>query len=132
MSSLILKYTLPESTSLLGDVNGVITDSSQPLPPLMHMGYASAGRHPGKHTMSVWTLVHCTHLLVKWNMQNKLGQGLDVEYIWISWQGENCRQFSLLTWSSFSSFLQQEGSESGKVVLAHCKFHFIRVHENLV
>ncbi len=53
MSSFILEYTLPESTSLLGDVNGM--DSSQSLPPLMHMGYASAGRHPG---------MYCIHILL--------------------------------------------------------------------
>lgn len=42
-----LEYTLPESTTLGGEHG--IPDSSQPLPPLMHMGYAHAARHSGKN-----------------------------------------------------------------------------------
>ena len=54
MSSSFVEYTLPESTTMLGDVtHGVIPDSSQTLPPLMHMGYASAGRHPGKNLIFI-------------------------------------------------------------------------------
>ena len=49
LTVLLSEYTLPESTSVGGEVGGVIPDSSQTLPPLMHMGYAS--RHPGKNTL---------------------------------------------------------------------------------
>ncbi len=42
---LVAEYTLPESTSL-GGVDVAMPDSSQSLPPLMHMGYAA--RHPGR------------------------------------------------------------------------------------
>jgi hypothetical protein len=41
---------LPESSSSLGgvDVGVAMPDSSQSLPPLMHMGYVAANRHPGR------------------------------------------------------------------------------------
>ncbi len=47
---LLAEYTLPESTSLGGvEVGVAMPDSSQSLPPLMHMGYAAAAtrHHPG-------------------------------------------------------------------------------------
>ncbi|XP_023320185.1 homeobox protein Nkx-2.4 [Eurytemora carolleeae] len=50
------EYTLPESTTLGGEHG--IPDSSQPLPPLMHMGYAHAARHSGMNQ----NLVHQTSM----------------------------------------------------------------------
>ena len=52
--------------------------------------------------------------------------------------GENCRQFSLLTWKTFiGQSVHQEvgegmGWKGGIVILARCNFHFIREHENVV
>lgn len=38
----------PEHVGLRGTDHVGLADSSQPLPPLMHMGYASVNRHSGK------------------------------------------------------------------------------------
>lgn len=43
------EYTLPESTSLGGEVGG--PDTSQTLPPLMHMGYAVSRHTSGQHNI---------------------------------------------------------------------------------
>ena len=43
---------------------------------------------------------------------------------WIYRQGEICFQFSLLVWTSFISKFVLIGT--------NCKYHFIKVHENLV
>ena len=43
------EYTLPESSSLGGDVAG--PDTAQSLPPLMHMGYAVSRHSSGQHNI---------------------------------------------------------------------------------
>ena len=44
-----------------------------------------------------------------------------------------CRQFKLLTWTSFiGQFVNPVGGKREIVILASCKFHFIRKHENLM
>ena len=55
-----LEYTLPESTSLGGvDVGVAMPDSSQSLPPLMHMGYAT--RHPGIYVDRLHLVIPIVH-----------------------------------------------------------------------
>ena len=48
---------------------------------------------------------------------------------------EKMSQFSLLLWNLFfGQFFDPvggDGEEGGIVILAHCKFHFSREHENL-
>ena len=49
--------------------------------------------------------------------------------------GKNCHQFSLVTWNSFiGQFVNpiEGGWKEGIVILARCKFHFIRENEDLV
>ena len=52
--------------------------------------------------------------------------------------GENCRQFRLLTlYSGIGQLVhlvrgEEIGWMGGIVILACCKFHFIRVHDNLM
>ena len=45
------EYTLPESSSLAGAEVGPGPDSSQSLPPLMHMGYAVSRHTSGQHNI---------------------------------------------------------------------------------
>ncbi len=69
------------------------------------------------------------------NKSCKLSVEMDIWYTWIYWQAKNCRQFRLLLWSSFiGSFIHSSSSRRGHVCgfLSCYKFHFIRVHENLV
>ena len=60
---------------------------------------------------------------------------IEIEYI----TGENCRQFRLLKWTSFiGQFIHLVGGDGimgmdrEVVILASTKFHFIRVHDNLM
>ncbi len=61
---------------------------------------------------------------------------MDIEYTWILWQGKNFSQLRLLTWNSFidqfAHLVRGDGSKCGIAILARCKFHFIREHENQV
>ena len=59
---------------------------------------------------------------------------MDIEYTRIYRQGENCRQFKLPTWTSFIVQFVPPGSGKGvggNVILTSCKYHFIRVYNNL-
>ena len=65
-----------------------------------------------------------------------------LEYnIWILWQGENCQIFRLLIWTSFIGQLVHPVGEEDigymgwigmAVIWVSYKFHFIRVHDNLM
>ena len=49
-----------------------------------------------------------------------------VEYTLVLCQGKNCRQFSMLTWNSFTGqFVHPGGGDLGIVILACCAFHLL-------
>ena len=62
---------------------------------------------------------------------------MDIQFTWILF---SCRQFRLLTWTSFiNQFVHSVGGgnevkwvDARIFILASYKFHFINVHDNLV
>ena len=60
---------------------------------------------------------------------------MDVEYTWILWQGKivvNLGCYNIIYYSVCSSSIHPIGGDGGIIISASYKFHFIRVHDNLV